>query len=683
MGKGSLQSLPLDGGELRPRLVKPDHKLSRKQLINRLNAVNFKDGMILVNLRHNRFENNLTLTARPDPCTDEQLVCRWLKPDAVPSRLSDYSCSNFLLNDGMHSYAVTPETISIDRKGICFSLPAVSRRTATRQFRRYPSHGISAQFFQNSCRFNGELADFSTRAMRITLTLEEGQSAHWLNPAENAELILSNPDGLIFSGNCRIIRVEQRGSRQLTLAVELNRKTINRYRNSEFRSSRQQLVPSPTVAFRHPLSGRLVNLLTRAISGTGFAVDEAAADALLVPGMIIPELQLRFTSSFSISCRTQVVYVGPLGDDEPEKVRVGMAFLDMPADHHLQLLSLVHRAENEKANLSHSVDTDQLLDFFFNAGFIYPEKYASVAVAKSALKETYERLYNDSPSIARHFLYQDNDRIYAHMAAVRFHQNAWMIHHHAASGEGSTRAGIDVLNQTTRWLNDSRYIPSVHLDYFYCYFRDTNRFPMRLFGGIYNGVGDIGVCSLDAFAYFHHHPEKNADWSLEKPWSLNRANEEDLQEFGFFYEASSGGLMINAFDLMPESPPEDSLNAIYAEHGFKRERHVFALKDNDKLKAMFIVNVADFGLNLSELTNAIQVYVPDHEELPRQILELILSLLCLKFRKPTVPVLMYPDVAAEHYGIAIEKKYLLWIFSAAHMDRFYQELKKLIRTISH
>lgn len=658
-------------------------KLTRKQLINRLNSVNFHDATIPITLKHSRFGNPLVLTARPEPCSGETLHCTWSEPDKVPSRLDEYSCSNFLLNDGKSSYAVKTELLAADQNGITVSLPAISRQTAARSVKRFEGTQVQAQIFQNGCQFLGHMVDFSSLSMRIDVELAMDQSAHWINPEQAVELILYREEEVIFSGRCRIARKHMSSSKKLTMVIVPIMPEASRYPCSEFRSSRLQLVPAPSVSFTHPLTGRLTSLLTRNISGTGFAVDEPSGESLLVTGLIIPQLQIQFTSHFSITCRAQVVYLKPSPDDAPDRNRFGLAFLDMSADDHLQLLSIVHRADNEQSHFSFSVDTDRLMEFFFNVGFFYPEKYAAIAQDKERLKDTYMKLYNDCPTIARHYIYQDNNAIYAHMAAVRFYQKAWMIHHHAANGDHSSRAGLDVMKQMTRWINDSRNIPSVHLDYFFCYYRDNNRFPMRVFGGICDGVNNREACSIDSFAYYHHQPDQNADWDLDQPWSLQRSTGEDLRELGFFYEASSGGLMISAQDLHPDLAGELELNQEYLSHGFSRERHMFSLKSSDSLKAVFIVNKADFGLNLSELTSAIQVFVPDHEELPRELLDLILSLLCLKFKRPRVPVLLFPRDAAEAYNIEIEKTYLLWIYNSMYMDDFYPAMKKITRSIGH
>ena len=50
--------------------TKLEKKISRKQIINLLNYVNFQDDSIVVNLKHSRFENVVSLEAKPQPFTE-------------------------------------------------------------------------------------------------------------------------------------------------------------------------------------------------------------------------------------------------------------------------------------------------------------------------------------------------------------------------------------------------------------------------------------------------------------------------------------------------------------------------------------------------------------------------------------------------------------------------------------
>lgn len=682
MAKGSSDSVSKTEKQAIKSVPTIVRKLTRKQLINRLNSLNFNQGEVLISLRHNRFDSTLLLPARPTPCSGEELECIWADPMAVPDRLADFSCDNFLLNDGRRSYAVHPRLLSITDKKIRFALPVSCNETAMRGIRRHPGHGIKAQLIQNGTIFAGHLVDFSPFSFRVDMTFSGHQCASWLNPEQPAELVLLRDDSVFFAGACQILRENTLGPHQHSLILAPNRQIVSRYRPKEFRSTRQRLIPTPIVSFIHPLTGQQVDLQVDDISGSGFSVIEETSESLLVPGMLIPELKLCFTSNFIIKGSAQIVYRLPTENDNTQ-VRCGITFLDIPAEDHVQLMALLHRAEDPMAGFSQNIDLKKLWDFFFESGFLYPEKYASVASNLASFQETYRKLYASSPGIARHFIHQDKGQIKAHMAALRFYNNSWMLHHHASNNKQSTRAGLNVLNQTGRWVNDVSSIRSGHFDYFFCYFRKNNRFPQRVFGGLADNVNDRNKCSVDIFAYYYHQPPASEEWDLQQPWSLARANKEDMQEFNYYYQSIAGGILPTALDLLPETFADQSLNEEFQRHGFKRERIIYTLKENGLQRAIIIVNLADTGLNMSEITSAIQVFIFEPETLPRSVLDLILSLLCCKTKRKKAPILLYPESYAEENDISIEKKYSLFIFDTKHLDHYFRHLQSLIRSINH
>ena len=120
----------------------------------------------------------------------------------------------------------------------------------------------------------------------------------------------------------------------------------------------------------------MVSLKVVDLSGSGFSVEEDEKVALLLPGMIVPELELFFADSYTSKCKAQVVY-RKICDDEDKGVWVkcGLAILDMSVDDNVRLLSLLHQAHDKRFYLCSTVDLDELWHFFFETGFIYPEKY--------------------------------------------------------------------------------------------------------------------------------------------------------------------------------------------------------------------------------------------------------------------------------------------------------------------
>jgi hypothetical protein len=258
-------------------------------------------------------------------------------------------------------------------------------------------------------------------------------------------------------------------------------------------------------------------------------VEEDRSNAVLLPGMIIPELELNFASNLSVKCKTQTVYRQLMEEEKNSKwVKCGMAILDMSIEDHGRLSALLHHAKDDHYYFCNKVDMDALWNFFFDSGFIYPKKYVFLEENKEKIKTIYKKLYTQNQNIAKHFIYKDKDRILGHLAMIRFYENTWLIHHHAADRSVSLRAGIAVLDQIGRFINDSHNFYSIRMNYAFCYFRPENRFPNRVFGGVYKNISDPKGCSLDTFAYFHCRKAPNDESLLDKPWDLVQTQPEDL-----------------------------------------------------------------------------------------------------------------------------------------------------------
>jgi len=416
------------------------------------------------------------------------------------------------------------------------------------------------------------------------------------------------------------------------------------------------------------------------LSGSGLSVEEDEQMPVLLPGMMIPEMDLSFANSFSIRCRSQVINKKIIQEDAEEPVIVcGLVFLDMDPGDHSRLLALLNQAKDRNSYISNRVDPDALWNFFFETGFIYPKKYAFVQNNKEKIKSIYKKLYTQSPSIARHFVYQDNGRILGHASMVRYFGNSWMIHHHAADTSAHNQAGIEVLCQINRYCNDTYKIFSAHLDLVFCYFRPSNKFPLKVFGGARRYMGDAKGCSVDTFAYFHCQKIFNNDLDMPEPWQLVKTCPEDLIELETFYEHVSGGLMLNALGLEPNMLDKNDVSEAYQRLGFKRARYLYSLKKKDKLKAVALVNMSDTGLNLSDLTNCINFIVLDSEGVSKDIFYSSLSMLSTKYEQSEMPVLLYPLSYADSEPIEYEKQYTLWALNLQHLDGYLKFINRLLR----
>ncbi len=469
-----------------------------------------------------------------------------------------------------------------------------------------------------------------------------------------------------------------RAGRKLVLAPNFN--NIRRYRPKEFRNDRRILSPVPAVRFQHPFTGKPVHLQVKDMSGTGLCVEEFFERSILLPGMQIPELSIEIANHFVLKCRAQVLHRNVVrGDRDENTVRIGIVLLDMAMEDQAKLSSFLHQAVNDMLRVGGTIDMEELWRFFFETGFIYPSKYLSMEARKEEFKRTNEKLYQDSPSIARHFLIQDKGQIFGHMSMCRFYTNSWIIHHHAASRDGYGTAGIEVLNQAGRYCNEFHSHPSTHMDYLMCYFRKENRFPFRVFGNIARDIEDPKGSSLDTFAYLRLPSETEND---APPFQLFPARDEDFAELRRYYEGVSGGLMLDALDLDKGDESDGEITAEYTRQGFRRERHVFCLRQGGRLAAVMSITLSNLGLNLSDLTNCVHVIVLDGEWLHPKTLFSGLRTLLSHYGAEDVPILAYPVDYLDGHAIPYEKKYILWVVNLDHSDAYFRSIEKTFRRVS-
>jgi hypothetical protein len=534
--------------------------------------------------------------------------------------------------------------------------------------------------------FSGSLLDFTASSFRIELRLEPSQEFSWIKAALPVHVVFHSGKQTLYSSECRITRTillaPERTSRSYVL--EPLKQEVQRYRKAEFRSERQILNPSPNIIFRHPLTQKRVELKAVDISGSGFSVEEEENASVLMPGLILPEIELSFGSIFNLKCSVQVVFrKPPAGPERRPRVRCGLALIDISAQDHIKLLGILHQVKDRNAYICNDIDLDALWDFLFETGFIYPAKYALIEKNKKDIKETYAKLYQCSPDIARHFVYQDNGVILGHMATIRFWERTWLIHHHAARKSALPRAGLAVLDQIGRFVHDTFRIHGLHMDYMVCYYRPENRFPSRVFGGVARYINNPQSCSVDPFAYLRIPEAVDAPCALPSGWEIEPATQADLEHLGFFYAQTSGGIMVKAIDLDPGGPREESICQEFRNYGFKRKRHRFALRANGRLKALIVVNISDIGLNLSDLVHCLNAIILEPRDLPPEILYSAMQQTLRATGEQQMPALIFPLSYAEENGLPIEKVYHLWAFHTVHGNNqaYYKYLSRLTRYI--
>ena len=644
-------------------------------MINKLNHSNFQDEPVLVNLRHKTYGHSLALYATPQPCVDELLECRWLDQENDDQRFKNYDLVSVVMTDGRRSVQIEPNVVNIDARQLTCRLPEEAQESAVRAIRRYRGRGIQVQLTSSGATFPGVLVDYNGFFFRVRLRAEAPNSFEWINRTVPVNVTLLRDGEPIYIGDCRLVRHGE-GYDECDFVLQPTREMMQRFKAKQFRPERRELIPNPSLVFKHPLTRKTVTLKVSDLSGTGFGVVEQFTDAVLLPGMILPEVSIHFSSRIHLMCKAQVIHRKTEGD----YVYSGLGILDIDIQDHLDLVGILYQAKDPDTMVANRLDLDALWDFFFETGFIYPSKYQRVSENKELFKATYEKLYAGNPTISRHFIHMDHGQIQGHFAMLRLYEKTWINHHHAAL-PNSNKAGLIVMGRMTEFINEVYSLRASNFLYSAGYYRTDNKFPVRFFGGFAKKMNNPRICSIDPYAFINFEVNPvDPDWQADGRWEIAKTSVADLEELnGFYNQTSDGGMSLAATDMLPSSPQAGTLSAEYEKLGFRREIHRMSVRKNGVLKAVTAVNVTDLGLNLSELSNAVHIYIVDGTGFTRQDLRLMMSLLAVKFNLERYPAMVYPGEFLDKVGVLADKTYNLMTVNLAYWDDYMRHTTDFLK----
>lgn len=638
------------------------------RIVNLVNRAHFQDGELLLLYRAGADPNLRSARVRPDPCCGGVVTCRL--PAAPGSLPPDAVIVGFTVEDGRRRVLVQAAPVERTPDLVRLPLGDGGLEQTARAVRRHPCRGVRAALCQGGEGLTGEVRSFSASAFSVAFPHAR---AVRLDPALPVAVTMRRQGRPVFEGLCEVARTEERGGvRTYVLRpcpAPSDRRPALRV------TPRQRPAPAPHVAFRHPITDALVSLRAEDVSGSGFSVEEEASRALLLPGLLLGGLRIELVPGADLVCRGRVVHAEPT----PEGARrCGIEILEMSPEDHARLCSFVHGCRDRHATVSStSISLDALWDFFFETGFLYPEKYAFLQEDKEEFKRLYERLYLRPTAISRHILYQERGRILGHMSLFRWYRRCWVIHHHAAVKSVRHKAGLAVLEHILHHLDELHRLPAARMRYCACYYRPENHFANRIFTGAAAAIAEPAICSVDPFAYRHHAGGAGA---LPPGWALEAAAPRDLEAFAAFYRRVSGGLMLAGLDLLPDGEDDAEIDAAYAALGLVRRRLLFALRERGETAAVFVVAISDLGLNLSDLTNCITCLTARPRPLPAEATRGALDRLAGWYRRAAVPVLFYPADHAAAAGFPAEKTYLLSMLDPRHIGRYIEVVRGFTAT---
>jgi hypothetical protein len=647
--------------------------IDQKRLINIINHLHFTGSPLFILLKHPVYQNSLLVQARPSPCLGNQLTCQW-DESYFQFKLESHHplCLAIVYNPFL--VVVPYNLLHWDNNSFTIQLPDKSYALNQRQSQRYPCRDVCAELTQSDFVVTGNLIDFSSTAFRIKTSTDILKHNCCFNPDVPVSIRLFSNKTTLYSESCRCIRWQNLHDISKEIVFASESRHVSRFPAKKIRNPRQQISPPLTAVFDHPFIKNKIQRDIFDISSTGFSIRDKPDEEVFFPGMTIPRLSIHIAGISIATCVVQII----CRRVEENDIQYGFAILDMDIHSYSRISHILGSNSDPKISISIEVETEALWEFFFQTGFIYPEKYGFCHTHRKAFIETYRKLYQENPEIARHITYKKNGQIYGHISMIRAYERTWLIQHHASRSTENKLAGFAVLRQMMLFLHGMYQLSSAKMDYVISYFRPENKFPDRVFGGFARTFNNLQACSLDLFTYLSL-PVTSPEKDLPQEWLLRESTPLDLWELEQFYKHHSGGLLLNILSSKESDSSDESLEKHFERLGFIRTYRNYSLLYQNHLKAVFIVDQSDLVINMSGLLNCIKVLVINSAGLNMKLLSLAVTKLGRVYCLDKITLLIYPASVIETTDISYNKQYQLWITDMRYSNQFMDYVKNKFR----
>lgn len=643
-----------------------------KKYINILNHLHFTGKPIYIHIKSRIPDEDYIITAYPEPCLKEVLVCRLHEPEMFNPE--NYYPVNIIIDDENSIIIVPVEQLSINEKVLTLKMSDTGYLYGKRENRRYHCQDVNAEILQGNLSLKGELKEFSPFSFCIKLCPESLPAWNEFDRKSRAVIRLLKGQTLLFSGECAFVRNDEDFKKNNFVFNIPSDVSFAKYSSRKYRHPRLHLIPPPKASFNHPLCSINIQHEIDTISTAGFSILVESRESLLIPGMIIPYLEIRHAGGQKFVCSAQIVYC-----DKSKKdiLKYGFVITDMDVITYRRFFDLICNSMDPFANFTNNVDFDELWEFLFKSGFIYPEKYGHLAHGIDDIKDNYRKLYNDPQDIFVNYTYQQNGRIYGHCSMLKAYQRTWIVQHLAARPLGKRNTiGLHVLDHVLNYYDGKCRYPSAGMDYMVIYYRPVNRFSDYFFGDFCRALNDPKACSMDLFDYFTFEIPSVRP-GLPDDWRIELYDEATDSKLLGFYEQHSGGLLLKTYGIGCEYNDEESIENKFRRYGLKRDISIYSLKKGNDLKAVFFVEQSSEGINLSDLLNCIKIIIID-ENLPMDILSKTITILGAVYNKKNIIVLSYPSGSIEKDGLKKEKEYYSFVLESGNGYRFVENFKEIV-----
>lgn len=636
------------------------------ELVKKINYIHLKKEFVFLYLTQKSTAADVLIKAYPQACTKTELSCR-LEPADAAVDLKNYEFRQLMIDDGLNVMVAEIEAITLEGYFLKLKLPESSTVTSLRKARRYLCENVSCKIIQGDFAVTGKMIDFSRHA--ISINISDTVDVARFNDEKPALLVFDRQGVELYSGmgHCLRNRLNHFDGR-LVFTPVLQQSAL--YPNKELRNDRQQAGNAFSACFHHPFSNGYVERDICDISLSGFSISNNLDEDLLLPGMWIQELEIVYAGYVKMKCGAKVVYRRV--DEEAGTVKYGLAIAGMDLETYTRLCRILWSSANARIGISSDAEMDTLWEFMFDTGYFDQDGFGSNIQQLDTFKESYQKLYRSGQDIARQILYKTNGRIEGHVAMIRAYEPVWLVYHYAARNLKGRPRFLSFLKDVIEYLAPYQRQHTAGTDHFMTYYVPENDSVAKFFNHFVRYVNDGKKCSVDSFAAMDF--DRKIAKRLPEGWMIRECTLSDILKLKEFYEAASGGLLLDAIGL---NTPGESLKKSFAAAGFTREHRIYCLCCHNQQLAFFIVNRSDITVSLAGLLNGITAIIIEPDILSWAMLSASVNNLGSFYADKTIPIMIFPSYFLPIQNIKIEQERALWILHTKAADDCLSYINRL------
>jgi hypothetical protein len=202
-----------------------------------------------------------------------------------------------------------------------------------------------------------------------------------------------------------------------------------------------------------------------------------------------------------------------------------------------------------------------------------------------------------------------DERIEGHASGLRAYRNTWILQHLAALATGKS------MMTRGRMLNLAviEYLEQLPgIEWVKIWFRPTNRWPARVFGGFAKKLADPDRSHLKTYAYMVS--PSDGESATDATTIVRHGGPSDHGAVEAHFVAARESVLLRSDDLTTEHLLLNEVATAYSNFGLVRRRELLVAERAGRFVGSALLEVSSRGLNFSELTNVFRVFTNDGDD---------------------------------------------------------------------